>query len=231
MPGGEDQLLFLELTKQSKNRKRAYDFRNDPKFLRNQFPGNGRFGIPLVRKQKIDLADLNLIACTNTVCDDDEYFDFGVHFFVDDVNFEDLYERPEESFDKYSQYGLCCTPDFSVYGEMQPWRQIESVAHGRWVGAWWQAHGMAVVPTVSWNGYPSFDFCFDGIEDGCVVAIATYGCRLDRTAFLRGYSAMLERIRPEAVICYGNPFPGMGGQLVVVQPCHPKSFHRELPRT
>ncbi len=91
-------------------------------------------------------------------------------------------------------------------------------------------NGIAVVPTVSWDRYPSLDFCFDGIEDGCVVAIATYACRLDRTAFLRGYSAMLERIRPEAVICYGNPFPGMGGPLVVIQPCHPRSFHREVSR-
>lgn len=231
MPDGEEQLLFREMMEQSKKRKRAYDSRNSPIFLRNQFSGDGRYGIPLVKKKQMDLADLNLIACTNTVRDDDEYFDFGVHFFVDDVNFEDLYARPEESFDQYSQYRLCCTPDLSIYGEMQPWRQIESVAHSRWVGAWWQAHGMVVVPTVSWDGYASFDFCFDGIEEGCAVAIATYGCRQDRTRFLRGYFTMLERIRPETVICYGDPFPGMEGPLVVIQPCHPKSFHRELSRT
>lgn len=151
-------------------------------------------------------------------------------FFVDDECFDDLYAQPEKSFGRYSQYRLCCTPDFSVYGEMQPWRQIESVAHGRWVGAWWQAHGMSVVPTVSWDRYSSFDFCFDGIEDGCVVAIATYACRQDRARFLRGYSEMLERIKPEAVICYGVPFPEMKGSLVVVKPRHPKSFHRELAR-
>lgn len=230
MANGETQLFFAELAAQGKRRKRAYDGRTDPMFLRNQFAGEGRFGIPLIRRQKIDLADMNLIACTNTVCNDDECFDFGVHFFVDDVNFDDLYLRPEESLSRYSQYRFCCSPDNSVYGEMPIWRQMESVAHGRWVGAWWQAHGMKVIPTVSWDKYTSFDFCFDGIEEGCAVAIATYACRQDKSRFLRGYSEMLGRIKPEAVICYGQPFPGMGGPLLVVQPCHPKSFHRELPR-
>lgn len=220
--------LFPEPDPPGKRRLSAYDGRNDPMFLRNQFPGQGKHGIPLVRKQQIDLTDLDLIACTNTVCGDDECFDCGVHFFVDDECFDDLYTNPEKTFSRYAQYRLCCTPDFSVYGEMPTWRQMESVAHGRWVGAWWQSKGMSVVPTVSWDKYASFDFCFDGIEQGCVVAVATYACRQDRLGYLRGYSAMLERIRPPAVICYGHPFPGMGGPIVAIPPRHPKAFHREL---
>jgi hypothetical protein len=209
-------------------RRNARNRRNDSMFLRNQFIGVGKYGMPLIRKQALDLDCLNLIACTNTIPDDEEYFDFGVHFFVDDYDFGNVYEQPERTLQLYSQYRFCCTPDYSVYGEMQPWRQIESIAHSRWCGAWWQSKGMNVVATISWDKYPSFDYCFDGVEDGSVVAIATYACKMERAGFLRGYDAMFEKIRPEAVICYGEPFSGMRGNVYAVPVCHPRKFHREL---
>lgn len=217
--------LFLEYPQTKAN---AYEKRNAPTFLRNQFIGIGKYEFPLIRKQVINLDNVGLIACTNTRLDDQEYYDFGVHFFVDDYDFGHPYEAPEKTYNLYSQYRFCLTPDYSVYAEMPTWRQIESVARSRWCGAWWQSRGMTVIPTVSWDKYPSYDFCFDGIEPGSILAIATYACRQDRSAFLRGYDAMLERIRPQAIICYGNPLPGMRGNITTIQVCHPRQFHREL---
>lgn len=225
---GQQSLFVLPF---EERHKRSFDHRNAPMFLRNQFAGEGKFGIPLVKKQEIDIDNAGLIACSNTVMDEEEYFDFGVHFFVDDYRFEYIYEDPEATFTQYSQYRFCCTPDFSIYGEMPPWRQIESVAHSRWVGAWWQSRGMKVVPTVSWDKFPSFDFCFNGIESGCIVAVATYACRQGSAGFMRGYDAMLERVSPSAVICYGKPFPRMRGDIVAVNPQNPRQFFRELKHT
>lgn len=208
----------------------AHDHRNDPLFLRNEFPGCGKYGMPLIRKQEVDLKNINLIACTNTIPNDEEYFDFGVHFFVDDYEFANPYENPLKTFPLYSQYSFCCTPDYSVYGDMQTWRQIESVAHSRWCGAWWQSKGMTVLATISWDKYPSYDFCFDGVEEGSIVVVATYACRQNHAGFIRGYDAMLEKIMPSAIICYGKPFHDMRGNIVSVPVCHPKQFHRELLR-
>ena len=222
----QDELFGVGLDRQT--RRNARNRRNDSMFLRNQFPGVGKYGIPIVRKQMLNLDCLNLIACTNTILNDEEYFDLGVHFFVDDYDFGSVYEQPERTLPLYSQYRFCCTPDYSVYGEMQPWRQLESVAHSRWCGAWWQSKGMNVVATISWDKYPSFDYCFEGVEEGAMVAVATYACRIGRAGFLRGYDAMLEKIRPEAVICYGEPFSDMRGNICVVPVCHPRQFHREL---
>ncbi len=210
------------------NKKESYDRRNDPMFLRNQFQGSAKYGIPIVAKQDINLDNIGLIACTNTKLDDQEYFDYGVHFFVDDYKFKSLYEKPEDSFSLYSQYRFCLTPDYSVYSEMQIWRQMESVAHSRWCGAWWQSKGMKVIPTVSWGGYMSYDFCFDGIECGSIVAVATYACRQAKSGFLRGYDALLERIVPSVILCYGEPFPEMRGNVISIKPCHPRQFYREI---
>ena len=38
------------------------EMRLNPLFLRNEFEGAGRWGIPLVKKQQIDLSDVSLIA-------------------------------------------------------------------------------------------------------------------------------------------------------------------------
>ncbi len=209
-------------------KSKAYNKRNDPMFLRNQFPGMGKFGICKIKKQEINLDNIGLIACTNTKKNDKEYFDFGVHFFVDDYNFEEIYANPEKSYPKYSQYEFCLTPDFSAYNEMPIFRQIESVSHSRWCGAWWQSKGMKVIPTISWGQYNSFEFCFEGIERESIVAVATYACSHNKTGFLRGYDAMLERISPSAIICYGKPFPHMRGNIKEIKVCHPRQFHREI---
>ena len=222
------QGTFFDETEAKVAKNTAKIRRNDPLFLRNQFNGQGKYGIPLIKKQKIDLKYVNPLACTNTIADDQEYFDFGVHFFVDDYDFGNPYENPGKTFPIYFQYRFCCTPDYSVYGEMHPWRQIESVAHSRWCGAYWQSKGMKVIPTISWDRYPSFEYCFDGVEEGSTVIVATYACRLAKISFMKGYDAMLERINPDAILCYGTPFEEMRGNVIPIAPIHPRQFHREL---
>ncbi len=60
------------------------------------------------------------------------------------------------------------------------------------------------------------------------VAIATYACHAGRSGFMRGYDAMLERIAPSEILCYGEPFAEMRGNVIAVPVCHPRCFHRNL---
>lgn len=140
----------------------------------------------------------------------------GVHFFVDDYRFESTYTHPEKAIKRYGKYRFLLSPDFSLYSEMNPWRQIESIGKARWVAAKWQASGHIVIPTVSWGLTRSYDYCFDGIEKNCIVAVGMIGCKKNKLNFLRGYNQMLERIDPEAIICFGEPFIEMNGNIVVV---------------
>ncbi len=190
--------------------------RNNPLFLRNQFEPSGRWKYPIIRKQSLVSAPIELIACSDTRKNDQCNTHKGVHFFVDDFRFEGIYRHPERTLEKYKQYRFLLTPDFSVYADMPDWRQIESIGKTRWCGAWWQAHGLTVYPTVAWGRFSSYEFCYDGIEEGSVVAVGMIGCKHERMAFLRGYDHMLERIKPEAVICFGTPFAEMKGNLIPV---------------
>lgn len=192
-------------------------YRSDSLFLRNCYQQEGRWDIPVIRRQPVDLSGpVGLIACVDTRPGDTKNAWRGVHHFVDDARFEDAYRHPERRLTKYSQYRFVLTPDYSLFPEMPLWRQIESVGKNRWCGAYWQEHGLTVVPTMGWGLATTFDFCFAGVEEGSVVAVSTLGCRTGRTRFLRGYDAMFERVRPEAVICFGKPIPGMRGSLVEI---------------
>lgn len=185
--------------------------------MRNSFASVGKWGIPLVKKQELSTDDIMLVACSDTRANDNEVNKKkGVHFFVDDYRFSGIYDNPDRSLKRYSQYAFLLTPDFSTYADMDLWRQLESVAKNRWVGAYWQSKGRTVIPTVSWSDVRSFEFCFDGVEQGGTIAVGMIGCKSSRISFMRGYNEMLEHLQPDKIIVFGTPFPEMKGNIVSV---------------
>lgn len=191
-------------------------YRTNELFLRNGFESKGVFGFPFIRKQNLDLHNVDLIACSDTSTHDEYNLHKGVHFFVDDYRQTSIYYHPEKATEKYRKYKFVLTPDYSLYSEMDPWRQIESVAHSRWVGAYWQKEGLTVIPTISWAQPSSFRFCFESVEKTSIVAVGMIGCKRKKIAFMKGYNAMLETINPSAIICFGTPFPEMEGNIIPV---------------
>lgn len=195
----------------------SFEMRRNPLFLRNSFESYGKYDIPLVKKQEILLSGVGLLSFSDTKTSDLECnTNKGVHFFIDDYRFEGVYNHPEKSLSRLSQYAFLLTPDFSTYAEMDLWRQIESVAKNRWCGAYWQSKGLKVIPTVSWSTSRSYDFCFDGIENGSVIAIGMIGCKRNKKGFLRGYEVMMNKIHPSAILCFGTPFPEMEGNIIPI---------------
>lgn len=191
--------------------------RDNPLFTRNNFETMGKWGIPLIKKQEFSFDNIMLVACSDTRANDNEENKTkGVHFFVDDYRFQGIYDNPERTLSRYSQYSFLLSPDFSTYTDMDLWRQLESVAKNRWVGAYWQSKGLTVIPTISWGHSQSYEFCFDGVEKGSVVAVGMIGCKQSKLNFMRGYNEMLKRIEPKKIICFGKPFEEMQGNLIVV---------------
>lgn len=195
----------------------SIEMRGNTLFRRNNFPTVGKWEIPIIERQEIDLSHIDLISYSDTRLNDNFINrQKGVHFFIDDYRFESVYRDPERSLPRLSQYKFLLTPDYSTYADMNYWRQLESIAHSRWVGACWQDQGQIVIPTMSWSDPSSFDFCFDGPERHCIVAVGMIGCKHSKQEFMLGYNEMLNRIDPEAVICFGKPFDEMEGNIIIV---------------
>jgi hypothetical protein len=189
---------------------------NKKLFLRNSFEKSGFYSFPLIKKDYIDVENINLISYSDTSMRDVKNLECGVHFFIDDYRFEGIYNHPEKSLEKLKKYKFLCTPDFSLYSEMDRWRKIENVAKNRWVGAYWQEHGLKVITTISWGSPATYDYCFDGVEEGSIVAISTLGCKKAKRQFLSGYKEMKKRIKPSAIICFDTPFDEFKDEVIVV---------------
>lgn len=193
------------------------EMRENPLFMRNNYKSDGKWGIPIVKKQELDTSNVRLIACSDTKTNDfEKNRKCGVHFFVDDYRFNGIYDHPQRTLNRYSQYAFLLTPDYSLYADMPLWRQIENVAKNRWVGAYWQEQGKIVIPTISWGMSQTFEFCFNGVEKNAAISIGMVGCKSSRTAFMRGYNEMLDRLQPETIIVFGTPFSDMKGNIMPI---------------
>ena len=202
-----------------------YNYRTSQTLLRNQFPGPGKLQIPVIPKfqeRPGDFDDLLLIGFDKTHLEDCRHLDRMVHFFLYDYRFERVWKHPDNDIEKLARYRAVLSPDFSMYLEMAPVMQLYNVFRNRWCGAYWASKGVRVIPSVNWGDESTFDFCFEGIERGSVVAVSTYmaserGSRQDQKEwFMAGYNEMLRRIEPERIICYNAPFPEMQGNIIPV---------------
>ena len=195
----------------------SIEARSKQTFLRNEFDAFGKWNIPIVRKNELDTEAVDLICYTDIKTNDiDENKKKGVHFFIDDYRMEGLYYNYDKPLTRLSQYKFLLTPDYSLYADMPKAVQLFNVFRNRWVGAYWQSKGITVIPTVSWSDSASYEFCFDGIENGSIVAVGMIGCKRNKTAFMRGFDAMVKRLNPSAVICLGDPFPEMQGNIIAI---------------
>ena len=98
---------------------------------------------------------------------------------------------------------------------------VQTYNHYRkhWLGAYWQDHGITVIPTISWSDYSSFDWCFDGEPVGGMVAVSSVGTQnnpVTQELFITGYREMMDRLEPSTVIMYGNVPDDCYGNIVRV---------------
>lgn len=205
----------------------SIEARSKQTFLRNEFDAFGKWNIPVIHKNKLDLANVNLISYTDIKTNDvDENKQKGVHFYIDDYRMEGLYYNPTKSLHRLAQYKFLISPDYSLYKDMPKAVQLFNVFRSRWCGAFWQSKGITVVSNVGWGDASTFDYCFDGIEEGSVVAVGMIGCKHSKLAFMRGYNEMLKRIKPSAIICFGSPFVEMQGNVFPID----YNFSRKVNR-
>lgn len=189
------------------------EFRNNPMFLRNQFENDGVFEIPKIEKEAIKLENIELIGYDKL---SEHETDKIVHFFLDDYKFEVMWNNPEPRIEKLKKYRAVLSPNYSLYTEMPLSLKVYNTFRSRWCGAYLQSKGIKVIPTVAWGDPNTFWFCFDGIETGSVVAVSTLGVRKEKALFMQGYNELLRKIKPDAIICYGEPFPEMRGKIIPV---------------
>lgn len=143
----------------------------------------------------------------------------GIHFFIDDYQFERVWNYPSKYIDILYEYDCILTPDFSLYLEMPMPMKIWNIYRSRQIGAYYQSKGITVIPTISWAEKETFSFCFKGIEQGSVVAVSTIGVKENEKAYniwRDGMDEMIKQIKPSVILVYGGKVKYNYGKIKVV---------------
>lgn len=144
----------------------------------------------------------------------------GVHFFVDDYQFERVWNRPRAYFGLLAGFECVLAPDFSLYMDMPMPMQRWNVYRSRACGYMWQRQGVPVVPTLSWSAPESYGFCFGGLEPGGTYAVSTVGVKRDEGALAvwrGGMAEAMRRLEPRRILLYGGDVGFDFGKCEVVE--------------
>lgn len=190
--------VYEEKENQRNKTFEAYNMR-----LFNEFDCSEKWQMPIIRCD--DYIPKRLIGFNYAKSSEDK--NTGIHFFVDDYQFERCWNNPQEYLEILSDYECVLSPDFSLYLDMALPVKMWNIYRSRLLGQYWQNNGLKVIPTISWAEEKTFDFAFEGIPEKSIVAVSTIGVKREDECFKyfkSGMDEMIKRIKPKTILCYGG---------------------------
>lgn len=191
--------------------------RNYENAQRMLFDGIGQYSIPEIEPTQFDNAEFVGFNYARGAKGAESK---AVHFFLDDYQFTRVWTDPDRYIPMLQRFKYVLTPDFSLYTDFPKPLQIYNHYRKHWLGAYWQMHGINVIPTIGWSDRESFEWCFDGEPTHSVVAVSSVGTQVKKEArqqFLEGYLEMMGLLHPEQIIFYGKVPEECKGNIVRVQ--------------
>lgn len=134
-----------------------------------------------------------------------------LHFYMYDCDFLKVLRRPELYIEELKQYHSVVFPDASQYINMPSYRRRCNNGINKEIGQLWQKAGVRVVVNATWSDSESFNYCFDGLPTGCMIAINSMGIKTNPYSIYlwrKGYEQTLKRLQPSHIIRYGDHIYG-----------------------
>lgn len=201
-------------------RKRELEYEN---LQHAMFDGAGKYKIPQIKgSNRKNVMELVGFTCARSIKDTAGK---GLHFFLDDYRFARVWNNPEIYIPTLEKFDFVLSPDFSLYTDFPVAMQIYNHYRKHWLAAFWESHGIEVIPTIGWSTPDSFDWCFDGEPVGGTLAVSSVGTQNSKRTkelFLDGYSEMIKRLSPETIIFYGNVPDECRGNIIKINPFQEK---------
>lgn len=172
-----------------------------------QYPGVGKYDIPEILPV-YDLPEIKEWIGFNYVLSDKEPEGKAVHFFVDDYQFERLWNNPDKYVEKLKEYVCVASPDFSPYGDMPLILQIYNHYRKHWVGRYLQEHGVRIIPTIRCStDARSLQWYLDGEPKNSIVIYSTMWASTQNdfdTSITKEWNKMIKLLQPKKVFVYGT---------------------------
>lgn len=126
-----------------------------------------------------------------------------IHFYLQDYQFNRIWNNPMKYIDVLFQYEGMVMPDFSLYWDMPEPLQRFNHYRNLWFARLCQIKGIDVIPSVNWSNEKSFEFCFEGLPKNDVIMVSAAGSTRQKEVlprFMTGFEKMLEELRPKQIL-------------------------------
>ena len=167
------------------------------------YDGVGKFGIPKIKPYNGDLDITHWIGFNYSKKSEFCRKSVGVHFCLDDYQFETLWNHPNKYIENFRKCGAILSPDFSLYSDFPKAIQIYNHYRKHWLASFYQNKDIIVIPTIAWSTEDSYEWCFDGEPEKGIVAVSTTGILREKETqelFMNGYKEMKRRLKPSKII-------------------------------
>lgn len=130
----------------------------------------------------------------------------GVHFFIDDYQFERIWTEPNKYLNLLRKFACVIMPDFSMYRNIPKPMQIWNSYRSKLIASYYEQSGMIVIPNLNWSDEQSLKFSLDGLPKYSVVALSTNGVLNNKTkeGFLKCFHLATEQLQPLKILIVGK---------------------------
>ena len=141
----------------------------------------------------------------------------GMYFYIDDYRFDALWNSPDRYINRLKRYRYVLAPDFSIYADMPKALQVYNHYRKHWLAAYWQMHGINVIPTITWTLPQHLQFCLDGEPIGSIVSTSTKGILRNKDlqdTYWDDYDYVMDKLQPKMVLLHGLIPDRLKGKVV-----------------
>lgn len=177
---------------------------------KRMYPGVGYYEFPMMDPVNIDVRDTELVGFNYAIgCKHPE--DKICHFYIDDYQFERVWNDPDRYIPILSRFKAVLAPDFSIYDDFPMAVNMFNHYRKQWCAVYWQEHGIKVIPTICYGTPETYSWCFDGTPKHSLVSVSTiggFGNHCDnKQSWLNGFYNMLEIVQPSEILLFGKEYP------------------------
>lgn len=148
-----------------------------------------------------------IIPFSETIKSDFKDYDCWVCFYELDYLFIRFWNNPNRYLSKLKKFRGVISCDFSLYANMPLVMQKYHIYMGRALANWLVDNNIKVIPNVRLGDKRTYEFGFDGLYKGDVIAIGTIGTikRLnERELLVNAIKKTIEVLGPTDVVIYGS---------------------------
>lgn len=134
-------------------------------------------------------------------------FDCGVHFYIDDYQFERVWRMPERYLPILKRFRCVVAPDFSIYNDVPMVVNQWNLFRSRFRASYWQRNGVKVIPNVPITPDEATVDIYSGMPESSVIA---FGCMkanknlVYHRMMMRSVRRSIDKLAPSKILVYGH---------------------------